>query len=58
MAKKHEQNRHRLKIAAGLCIALGLLLGIGIKRIHVGLIIGIGLGLLTSGMWAKSNSND
>ncbi|WP_158563377.1 hypothetical protein [Chitinophaga silvatica] len=58
MAKRHQQNRPRLRIAAGLCIAIGLLLGISIKRVHVGLIIGIALGLLTSGMWTRGSSND
>ncbi|MDQ0106394.1 hypothetical protein SAMN05660909_01870 [Chitinophaga terrae (ex Kim and Jung 2007)] len=58
MSKRHQQNRPRLKIAAGLCIVIGLLLGITIKRVQVGLVIGIALGLLTSGMWTKSNSRD
>ncbi|MBS0029605.1 hypothetical protein ACTJJ0_17665 [Chitinophaga sp. 22321] len=58
MSKKHEQNRPRLKIAAIFCIILGLLIGFSIKRVQVGLVIGIGLGLLTGSMWSKSNSND
>lgn len=43
---KQEQNRPRLNIAAGLCIAVGLIIGILIKRVQVGLLIGLGLGLL------------
>ncbi|PSL42475.1 hypothetical protein CLV51_1123 [Chitinophaga niastensis] len=58
MSKKHEQNRPRLKIAAGFCIILGLLIGFSIKRVHIGLLIGIGLGVLTGSMWSKSNSRD
>ncbi|HWV66714.1 hypothetical protein [Chitinophaga sp.] len=58
MSKKNQENRPRLKIAAGFCIILGLLIGFTIKRVQVGLIIGIALGLLTSSMWTKSNSND
>ena len=58
MSKKHEQNRPRLRIAAVLCIILGLLIEFTIKRVQIGLIIGIGLGLLTGSMWSKSNSND
>lgn len=58
MSKKHEQHRPRLKIAAIFCIILGLLIGFSIKRVQIGLVIGIGLGLLTGSMWSKSNSND
>ncbi|NSL86579.1 hypothetical protein [Chitinophaga solisilvae] len=58
MAKKHEQNRPRLRIAAILCILLGLFIGFGIKRVHIGLLIGIGLGLLTGSMWTKSSRED
>ncbi|NLR57982.1 hypothetical protein HGH93_07710 [Chitinophaga polysaccharea] len=58
MSKKHEQNRPRLRIAAGFCIILGLLIGFSIKRVQVGLLIGIALGLLSGSMWSKSNSND
>jgi hypothetical protein len=43
---KQAPDRSRLNVAAGLCIALGLVIGIMIKRVHLGLLIGIGLGLL------------
>ncbi|MFY0256197.1 hypothetical protein ACDQ55_19840 [Chitinophaga sp. 30R24] len=56
--KKHEQNRPRLRITAALCIIIGLLLGISIKKVQVGLVIGGILGLLSGSMWSKSNSND
>ncbi|MFB6457939.1 hypothetical protein ACE38W_21895 [Chitinophaga sp. Hz27] len=49
-----KQNRPRLRIAAIMCIVLGLVIGFEIKRIHIGLLIGIGLGLLTGSMWSKS----
>ncbi|SHL48825.1 hypothetical protein SAMN05444266_103491 [Chitinophaga jiangningensis] len=47
--------RPRMRIAAIFCILLGLFIGFGIKRIHIGLIIGIGLGLLTGVLWTKSH---
>jgi hypothetical protein len=50
MSKKHEENRPRITIAAGLCIALGLIIGIVIKRVQVGLFIGLALGLLGGGL--------
>lgn len=56
MAKKKEKevDRSRLSITAIFCIVLGVGLGFMIERIHIGLMIGIGLGLLTGSMWAKS----
>ncbi|MBC9933405.1 hypothetical protein [Chitinophaga qingshengii] len=57
MAKKHVQNRPRLRIAAILCILLGLFIGFEIKKVHIGLLIGIGLGLLTGSMWTKSSDD-
>jgi len=47
---KQAHNRSRLNIAAGLCIAIGLIIGILIKRVHIGLMIGLGLGLLGGGL--------
>nr|WP_295870177.1 hypothetical protein [uncultured Chitinophaga sp.] len=44
-----------MRIAAILCILLGLFIGFGIKRVHVGLLIGIGLGLLTGSLWSRSS---
>ncbi len=43
---KQQPKRDRLNIAAGLCIAIGLIIGIAIKRVQIGLLIGLGLGLL------------
>ena len=43
---KQAPDRSRLNVAAGLCIAIGLIIGIMIKRVQVGLLIGLGLGLL------------
>ncbi|WP_161596920.1 hypothetical protein [Chitinophaga vietnamensis] len=53
-SKRTEQNRPRLRIAAILCILLGLVIGFEIKRVHIGLLIGIALGLLTGSLWSKS----
>lgn len=57
MAKKHVENRPRMRIAAILCIVLGLFIGFGIKRVHIGLLIGVGLGLLTGSLWTKSSED-
>ncbi|HLF47249.1 MAG TPA: hypothetical protein VI548_12535 [Chitinophagaceae bacterium] len=43
-----QQNRGRSDIALVVTIVLGLLIGFLIKRVHIGLLIGIGLGLITS----------
>jgi hypothetical protein len=43
---KQAPNRSRLNVAAGLCIAIGLIIGIMIKRVQLGLMIGLALGLL------------
>ncbi|CAL1518353.1 hypothetical protein [Chitinophaga sp. MM2321] len=56
MSSKHVENRPRMRIAAVLCIVLGLLIGFGIKRVHIGLLIGVGLGFLTGSLWGKSNN--
>ena len=48
-------DRSRLSITAIFCIVLGVLLGFMIERIHIGLMIGIGIGLLSGRMWAKSS---
>jgi uncharacterized membrane protein (UPF0136 family) len=47
MAKQYGQRR---KISFAMLIIIGLLIGFAIKRVGVGLIIGIVLGLLASGM--------
>lgn len=51
--KKTENNRSRLSITAAFCIALGLLIGFEIKRVHIGLMIGLALGLLSGGLLSK-----
>ncbi|WP_295123982.1 hypothetical protein [uncultured Chitinophaga sp.] len=53
MAQKKQVGRSRLSIAAAFCIILGLGIGFLIKRVHVGLFIGIGLGLLSGGLLSK-----
>ncbi|PUZ23106.1 hypothetical protein DCC81_22145 [Chitinophaga parva] len=57
MARRKEEkapDRSRLSITAVFCIVLGVLLGFMIERVHIGLMIGIGIGLLTGSMWSKS----
>lgn len=49
MANKRESGS-RLTIAAVLCIVIGLVIGFGIKRVHIGLLIGLGLGLLSGNL--------
>ena len=53
MAQKKTVGRSRLSIAAGFCILLGLAIGFFIKRGHIGLFIGIALGLLSGGFLSK-----
>lgn len=53
MGKEQEGNRARLNIGAGLCIIIGLLIGFAIKRVHIGLMIGLGLGLLSGSLLRK-----
>ena len=40
----------RRNVALVVCIVLGLAVGLFIKRVSIGLLIGIGLGLLVGGM--------
>ena len=47
---KQQENRPRLTIVAILCIVVGLVIGFEIKRVHMGLLIGLGLGLLSGNM--------
>lgn len=51
---KKEANS-RIRLSAGLCIVLGLALGFLIKRVHVGLLIGLALGLLSGVFFTKRN---
>ena len=50
---KEQENRPRLTITAILCIVIGLVVGFEIKRLHIGLLIGLGLGLLSGNMLRK-----
>lgn len=43
----------RLTIMAVLCIVIGLVIGFEIKRVHIGLLIGLGLGLLSGNLLKK-----
>lgn len=52
--RKREQTRRDIVWTGA--IILGLLLGFFIKRIHIGLLIGLVLGLLAAGLGRKSNS--
>ena len=49
------QSGSRLTITAILCIVVGLVIGFEIKRVHIGLMIGLGLGLLSGNMLKKRN---
>jgi hypothetical protein len=40
----------RRNVALVVCIALGLVIGMFIKKVSLGLLIGIGLGVLVGGM--------
>jgi hypothetical protein len=52
MANKYKP---RKKISLAILIIIGLLIGFAIKRVGLGLIIGITLGLLASGMVSKKD---
>lgn len=45
----------RLRMMAIFCIVLGLVIGFLMKRVHIGLLIGLGLGLLSGGLLSKRN---
>jgi len=51
MAQKPDQKRGN--IAFVFLIVVGLVIGFLIKRVHVGLLIGLALGLLASGILRK-----
>lgn len=56
MSKQNKKvDNTRLRLSAGLCIALGLVIGFMIKRVHIGLLIGLALGLLSGGLLSKRN---
>ena len=49
--KKPDEKRG--SIAFGFLILLGLVIGFLIKRVHIGLILGLAMGLLASGILRK-----
>lgn len=49
--KKPDEKRG--SIAFIFVVVLGLLIGIFIKRVQVGLVIGLAFGLFASGLWRK-----
>jgi hypothetical protein len=51
MAQKPDQKRGN--IAFVFLILVGLAIGFLLKRVHIGLLIGLGLGLLASGILRK-----
>ncbi|WP_177318529.1 hypothetical protein [Chitinophaga sancti] len=53
MAEQKQPPRSRLTMTAILCIVIGLAIGFEIKRLHIGLLIGLALGLLSGNMLAK-----
>jgi hypothetical protein len=50
---KEKENRSRLTIVGVMCIVIGLVIGFEIKRVHIGLLIGLALGLLSGNMLKK-----
>ncbi|WP_343674480.1 hypothetical protein [Chitinophaga sp.] len=53
MATQKQPNRSRLSMAAIVCIIIGLVIGFEIKRVHIGLLIGLALGLLSGNMLSR-----
>jgi predicted ABC-type sugar transport system permease subunit len=53
MSNKRDSSGSRLTIMAVLCIVVGLVIGFGIKKVHIGLMIGLALGLLSGNMLKK-----
>lgn len=50
---QHQPDQKRGNIAFAFVIILGLAIGFLIKRVHVGLLIGLAMGLLASGILRK-----
>lgn len=44
-----------MRMSAGLCILIGLVIGFLIKRVHIGLLIGLALGLLSGAFLSRRN---
>jgi hypothetical protein len=53
MKAERKPDRNRGAIAFGFAIALGLVIGIFIRRVHFGLMIGVVLGLLGTSLLRK-----
>ena len=49
----HVPNQGRGNIAFVFLVVLGLLIGFLIKRVHIGLLLGLGMGLLASGLMRR-----
>ena len=43
----------RREVALALCIVAGLIIGMFIKKVPIGLLIGVVLGVLVGGMWVS-----
>ena len=56
MSDKPDQKRG--EIAFFFIIILGLVIGFLIKRVHIGLIIGLVMGLLASGLMRRRQKSD
>ncbi|PWV51736.1 hypothetical protein C7475_103346 [Chitinophaga sp. S165] len=52
-SSKKREGGARITIAVVLCVIVGLLIGFEIKRLHIGLLIGLGLGYLSGFLWQK-----
>jgi hypothetical protein len=48
-----KENRPRLSIVGIMCIVIGLIIGFEIKKLHIGLFIGLALGLLSGNLLKK-----
>jgi hypothetical protein len=53
MIKEKQPDKQRGNIAFVFLIVLGLVIGFLIKRMHIGLLLGLGMGLLASGLLRK-----
>lgn len=49
----NQPSKARRDITVGVVIIIGLVIGFLIKRVHVGLMIGVALGLLAGGLLSK-----
>lgn len=51
--ENRQPDKKRATVGFAFAIILGLIIGIFIKRVHFGLIIGLVLGLLGSNLWRR-----